>query len=62
MRSLPLVICLALIVVGLSSASVSAAERVYYIAADEVIWDYAPSYPNNPPWKLLWVKKVSPSR
>jgi manganese oxidase len=48
MRSLPLVICLALIVVGLSSASVSAAERVYYIAADEVIWDYAPSYPNNP--------------
>jgi manganese oxidase len=25
-----------------------AAERVYYIAADAVVWDYAPSYPTNP--------------
>jgi hypothetical protein len=25
-----------------------ATERLYYIAADEVVWDYAPSYPNNP--------------
>ena len=25
-----------------------AAERVYYIAADQVVWDYAPSYPDNP--------------
>jgi multicopper oxidase len=25
-----------------------AAERVYYLAADEVLWDYAPSYPDNP--------------
>ena len=25
-----------------------AAERVYYIAADTVVWDYAPSYPTNP--------------
>jgi manganese oxidase len=26
----------------------AAAERVYSIAADVVVWDYAPSYPNNP--------------
>jgi FtsP/CotA-like multicopper oxidase with cupredoxin domain len=26
----------------------SAAERVYFIAADEVAWDFAPSYPSNP--------------
>src|SRR5579864_8433351 len=26
----------------------AAAERVYYIAADEVIWNYAPSAPRNP--------------
>jgi FtsP/CotA-like multicopper oxidase with cupredoxin domain len=26
----------------------NAAERVYYIGADTVVWDYAPSYPNNP--------------
>ena len=25
-----------------------AAERTYYIAADEIVWDYAPSYPTNP--------------
>ena len=25
-----------------------AAERIYYIAADQVVWDYAPSYPTNP--------------
>ena len=48
MRSLLLVIWLALSVVDLTPRSASAAERVYYIAADEVIWDYAPSYPNNP--------------
>ena len=48
MRSLPLVICLALSVVGLSPSLARGAERTYYIAADELIWDYAPSYPNNP--------------
>src|SRR5262249_21303342 len=26
----------------------SAVERVYYIAADQVLWDYAPSFPDNP--------------
>ena len=35
-------------VLGLLSFAASAAERVYYIAADEVVWDFAPSYPNNP--------------
>jgi FtsP/CotA-like multicopper oxidase with cupredoxin domain len=36
-----------LIVATLGFAPV-AAERVYFIAADEVAWDFAPSYPNNP--------------
>ena len=48
MRSLPCIICFVLSVVGLSPSLARGAERVYYIAADEVIWDYAPSYPNNP--------------
>jgi FtsP/CotA-like multicopper oxidase with cupredoxin domain len=48
MRLLLSVICLALSVTGLIPGSATATERVYYIAADEVIWDYAPSYPNNP--------------
>jgi len=26
----------------------AATDRYYYIMADEVVWDYAPSYPNNP--------------
>lgn len=30
------------------AGAAQAAERVYYIAADEVLWDYAPSYPSNP--------------
>jgi manganese oxidase len=32
----------------LASPPALAAERLYYIAADEVVWDYAPSYPDNP--------------
>ncbi len=35
------------IVLNLVSSSVLAAERVYWIAADEVNWDYAPSFPIN---------------
>src|SRR3977135_435389 len=26
----------------------NAAERIYYIEADAIVWDYAPSYPENP--------------
>jgi FtsP/CotA-like multicopper oxidase with cupredoxin domain len=26
----------------------NAAERIYYIGADTIVWDYAPSYPGNP--------------
>lgn len=33
---------------GLISGPAAAAERTYYIAADEVVWDYAPSFPGNP--------------
>ena len=32
----------------LISFSVLAADRIYWIAADEVQWDYAPSFPINP--------------
>jgi hypothetical protein len=35
-------------VLGFLPFGTGAAERVYYIAADEVVWDFAPSYPNNP--------------
>jgi len=42
------IICLIVALLGFASATTSAAERVYFIAADEVTWDYAPSYPNNP--------------
>ena len=48
MRSLLLVICVALSVVDVTPCSASAAERVYYIAADEVIWDYASFLPEQP--------------
>ena len=40
--------CLVLAVLPLGSSAAAAAQRLYYIAADEVAWDYAPSYPNNP--------------
>jgi manganese oxidase len=46
MRSLTIAACL--LAVFLAAGSAAAAERVYYIAADEVTWDYAPSYPDNP--------------
>ncbi len=32
----------------LSGQSVTATTRTYFIAAEEVLWDYAPSYPINP--------------
>src|SRR5262252_6451147 len=39
---------LLLSILGFGLHPALAAERVYYIAADEVVWDYAPSYPDNP--------------
>ena len=48
MRLLFLTACLVLAVLSLGSSAAAAAQRLYYIAADEVAWDYAPSYPNNP--------------
>lgn len=38
---------LALVGGALAVAPASAATRAYWIAADEVLWDYAPSYPTN---------------
>ena len=35
------------VVLGFVSTA-GAAERIYFIAADEVVWDFAPSAPNNP--------------
>ena len=48
MRLLFLTACLVLAVLSLGSSAAAAAQRLYYIAADEVAWDYAPSHPNNP--------------
>jgi FtsP/CotA-like multicopper oxidase with cupredoxin domain len=42
------IICLIVALLGFASATATAAERVYFIAADEVDWDFAPSDPNNP--------------
>lgn len=33
---------------GFVPTAADAVERTYFIAADEVVWDFAPSYPNNP--------------
>ena len=40
--------CLIVATLGFAPVAAGAAERVYFIAADEVVWDFAPSYPNNP--------------
>lgn len=39
---------LALALLLLAGPPAVATERVYYIAADTLVWDYAPSYPKNP--------------
>jgi FtsP/CotA-like multicopper oxidase with cupredoxin domain len=40
--------CLIVATLGFAPVAAGAAERVHFIAADEVAWDFAPSYPNNP--------------
>jgi len=35
-----------LFLLAFTSLSASATERLYYVAADEVIWDYAPAHKN----------------
>ena len=48
MRTSLLICGLLLSTLGSGLPPALAAERLYYIAADEVVWDYAPSYPDNP--------------
>ena len=48
MRTSLLICGLLLSTLGSGLPPTLAAERLYYIAADEVVWDYAPSYPDNP--------------
>ncbi len=36
------------LLLGFFCSSISAAEHEYWIAADEIVWDYAPSFPINP--------------
>ncbi len=43
----PLAAALMLGAVCMASATAQAVDRHYYIAADEVVWDYAPSFPIN---------------
>jgi manganese oxidase len=40
--------CLIVATLGFVPTAADAVERTYFIAADEVVWDFAPSYPNNP--------------
>ncbi len=42
------VACMAFVALGLLVGPAAAVERVHYIAADEIVWDFAPSYPTNP--------------
>jgi FtsP/CotA-like multicopper oxidase with cupredoxin domain len=54
--------CLAGLVLGIATVApgaAGAADRVYYIAADEIVWDYAPSYPNNPVTGAPFTKEES---
>jgi FtsP/CotA-like multicopper oxidase with cupredoxin domain len=39
---------LAAALLSLASVPAAAATRTYFLAAEEVLWDYAPSYPKNP--------------
>lgn len=39
---------LSVAILGFAPVPSGAAERLYFIAADEAVWDFAPSYPNNP--------------
>ena len=40
--------CMIVATLGVVPTAADAVERTYFIAADEVVWDFAPSYPNNP--------------
>jgi manganese oxidase len=40
--------CVIVATLGIVPRAAHAVERTYFIAADEVVWDFAPSYPNNP--------------
>jgi len=40
--------CLVLAALAFEPAEAGASARTYFIAADEVVWDFAPSHPNNP--------------
>lgn len=41
-------VCLCLGLLSLTAGTACAATRTYYLAAEEVLWDYAPSFPANP--------------
>ena len=40
--------CMIVATLGFVPTAADAVERTYFIAADEVVWNFAPSYPNNP--------------
>ena len=40
--------CMIVATLGFVPTAADAVERTHFIAADEVVWDFAPSYPNNP--------------
>jgi Multicopper oxidase len=42
------VACMIVATLGFVATAADAVERTYFIAAEEVVWDFAPSDPNNP--------------
>lgn len=48
MAPISAIACLTVAILGFLLTTADAAERTYFIAADEVVWDFAPSDPNNP--------------
>lgn len=49
---------LSALLLGLAATGAAAAERTYYIAADEIVWDYAPSYPIDPTTAAPFTKEA----
>ena len=48
MALLRTIACMIVATLGFVPTAADAIERTYFIAADEVVWDFAPSDPNNP--------------
>lgn len=59
MAPLRMLACVMIVALGFAPTAAGAAERVYFIAADEVVWDFARSVPNNPVTGVPFTKEES---